>query len=45
MWILQNPPWQIISYNETEKKFEYSGLFFQVLDALAEKLNFRYFQL
>jgi hypothetical protein len=38
----QNPPWQIITYNETTEQTNYEGLIFKIIDQLAQNLNFRY---
>ncbi|KAJ9582897.1 hypothetical protein L9F63_022758 [Diploptera punctata] len=37
-----DPPWQIITFNETEQGAEYKGFMFQIVDEMAKHLNFSY---
>ncbi|KAJ4451385.1 hypothetical protein ANN_02847, partial [Periplaneta americana] len=37
-----NPPWQIIRYNESGENVEFKGFVFQIVDQLAQSLNFSY---
>lgn len=38
----QNPPWQIIKYNESGMPGELKGVVFDILNELSKKLNFTY---
>ncbi|KAK9880273.1 hypothetical protein WA026_010146 [Henosepilachna vigintioctopunctata] len=39
---IHNPPWQIISVDQSENKTRYKGLVFDIIEELAKKLNFTY---
>jgi hypothetical protein len=41
----QNPPWQVIKYDETSQATNYEGLIFKIVDQLAQNLNFRYIRI
>lgn len=40
--IPQNPPWQIIKYNDSGMPGEIKGVVIDILNSLSKKLNFTY---
>lgn len=41
-FILKNPPWQIITYNESGQPSKFDGVVIDILKELSKKLNFTY---
>lgn len=40
--LFQNPPWQIVTYNDAGEVASMRGISVNILDELSEKLNFSY---